>query len=522
MLAIWGWIGDNALMQGSSDPNVELLDAAALCRHLVADDSMHAFLADHRRVLFPDGMFADLFPSGRGRPSIPADVVATVMVLQALEGLSDRDAAMALRTNIGWKVAAGLALDDAGIHYSVLTYWRARLRESEQPERIFDAVRAVIDATGVLKGKKRRALDSTLLDDAVATQDTVTQLVSAIRRVRRLIPRAAGVAVTAHDYDTAGKPVCAWDDPDARTALVSGLVNDARAIIDAVDGMMLDDTASDAVGLLALVAGQDVEPGDDEGTWRIASRVAQDRVISTVDPDTRHMHKSRSSYRDGYKAHVAVEPDTGLITATALTPANAGDGPTGIDLLEDEEPGLQVLADSAYGSGEVRAALAEAGHTAAIKAIPLRRNPNLGADQFNRDDFVIDHTARSVTCPAGHTVHITPSGNAAFNTRCHDCPLRTRCTTSAKGRHLKIGARDAELAAARTAWTNGDFTDDYRQHRPMVERSIAWLVAKNNRRVRYRGLQRNQHGLTTRVAAINLRRLINLGLHRDHGTWALT
>ena len=110
-------------------------------------------MADHRRELFPDELFADLFPSGRGRPSVPADVVATVMVLQALEGLSDRDAAAALRTNIAWKVAAGLALDDPGIHYSVLTYWRTRLRGSDRPERIFEVVRSVIDQTGVLNGK---------------------------------------------------------------------------------------------------------------------------------------------------------------------------------------------------------------------------------------------------------------------------------------------------------------------------------------------------------------------------------
>ncbi len=128
-------------MQGRSDPDRQLLDASALCRHLVADDSVHAFLADHRHQLFPDVMFEDLFPSGRGRPSVPADVIATVMVLQALEGLSDRDAAAALRTNIAWKVAAGLALDDEGINYSVLTYWRTRLRQSERPERIFDAAR---------------------------------------------------------------------------------------------------------------------------------------------------------------------------------------------------------------------------------------------------------------------------------------------------------------------------------------------------------------------------------------------
>ncbi|MGI8757008.1 MAG: IS1182 family transposase [Acidimicrobiales bacterium] len=508
-------------MQGTSDPNAELLDAAALCRHLVPEDSVHAFLADHRRGLFPDDMFADLFPSGRGRPSVPADVVATVMVLQSLEGLSDRDAAMALRTNIMWKVAAGRALDDGGIHYSVLTYWRSRLRASQSPERIFDAVRAVIDATGVLAGKRRRALDSTLLDDAVATQDTVTQLVSAIRRVRRLVPEAAAVTVAAHHYDASGKPVCAWDDPDAKAALVSGLVNDARAIIDALAGVELDDGQGDAVGLLALVAGQDVEPGDDDGTWRIARRVAPDRVISTVDPESRHMHKSVSVYRDGYKAHVAVEPETGLITATALTPANAGDGPTGLVLLAGEAPGLQVLADSAYGSGDVRAALHEAGHTTAIKAIPMHRNHRLGPDQFNRDDFVIDHTSRTVTCPAGHTVAITTSSKAGFGTRCRACPLRSRCTTAAEGRIVTIHPHDIELAAARKAWNNGDFADDYQQHRPMVERSIAWLVAKGNRRVRYRGVERNQHGLAARVAAINLRRLVNLGLHNTETGWAL-
>jgi IS5 family transposase len=521
VLAFSAGIEKNGWMQGRSDPNRELLDAAALCRHLVAEDSVHAFLADHRSDLFPDDMFVDLFPSGRGRPSVPADVVATVMVLQALEGLSDRDAASALRTNIAWKVAAGLALDDAGIHYSVLTYWRSRLRASEAPERIFDAVRAVIDATGVLAGKRRRALDSTLLDDAVATQDTVTQLVSAIRRVRRLSSEAAGVMVSAHDYDAAGKPVCAWDDPTAKMALVSGLVNDALAIIDALDGVNLDDPQADAVGLLALIAGQDVEPGDDPGSWRIAERVAPDRVISTVDPQSRHMHKSVSSYRDGFKAHIAVEPETGLITATALTPANAGDGPTGIGLLAGEEPGLQILADSAYGSGDVRVALGAAHHSAAIKAIPLRRNPKLGADQFNRDDFIIDHSARLATCPNGITVTITAAGAATFGAKCRGCSLRSRCTTAADGRSLNIKPYDAELVAARRAWANGDFAVDYKQWRPMVERSIAWLVAKGNRRVRYRGVTRNRHGLAARVAAINLRRLVNLGLDHHNGTWTI-
>jgi IS5 family transposase len=507
-------------MQGVSGSDRELLDAAGLVGHLVPEGSVCRFLAEHRRRLFPDGLFADLFPSGRGRPSVPADVVATVMVLQSLEGLSDRDAIEALRTDIRWKVAAGLSLADEGFHPTVLTLWRNRLRVSDAPERIFDAVRAVVAETGILKAKTRRALDSTLLDDAVATQDTVTQLVSMIRRVREAIPQAASVEVAAHDYGHGGKPVCAWDDPAARDSLVTALVNDALAVLDGVTDVDLDDDQTRLVTLLALVAGQDVEPGETDGSWRIVRGVASDRVISTVDPETRHMHKSRSSYRDGYKAHVAVEPDTGLITRTALTPANTGDGGVGVSLLSDEDSGLQILADSAYGSGQVRADLVANGHQVVIKPIPLRRNPRLGDDQFPRDDFSIDYHAGTVTCPNGETVTINAAGDANFGARCRGCPVRSRCTSAKDGRTVTVGVHDQLLAAARTQWRAGDGVEDYRRYRPMVERSIAWLVANGNRRVRYRGVDANQVALSTRAAVLNLRRLINLGL--DHGPtgWA--
>jgi IS5 family transposase len=508
-------------VQGSSDPNRELLDAQALVGHLVPAGTVYAFLAEHRQRLFPDEMFADLFASGRGRPSVPAEVVATVLVLQSLEGLSDREALQAARTDLRWKVAAGLTLDDEGFHPTVLTLWRNKLRQSDRPERIFDAVRDVIAATGVLSGKTRRALDSTLLDDAVATQDTVTQLVSMIRRVRRSIPQTAAVTVSAHDYDSSGKPACAWDDSTARDELVTALVNDALAILAALDRVELDDEQQRLVGLLALVAGQDVEEGDQPGSWRIARNVAYDRVISTVDPETRHMHKSRSNYRDGFKAHLAIEPDTGLITGVDLTPANAGDGPTGVALLHGEGSGLQVLGDSAYGSGPVRADLEAAGHTAVIKPWPQPRNPNLGRDQFHRDDFTIDYSARTVTCPNAITVTISRTGAGTFGQRCVGCPLRTRCTSAAAGKTFKVSEHDQHLAAARASWRRGHGIDDYRQHRPMVERSIAWLVANGHRRVRYRGIERNRQALTIRAATINLRRLLNLGLDWNNG-WQLT
>jgi IS5 family transposase len=510
-------------VQGSSDSNRELLDAQALVGHLVPAGSVYAFLADHRGELFPDELFADLFASGRGRPSVPADVIATTMVLQSLEGLSDRDAIAALRTDLRWKVAAGLALDDEGFHPTVLTYWRNRLNASERPKRIFEAVRDVVDATGVLKGKTRRALDSTLLDDAVATQDTITQLVSLIRRVRRVVPAASAAVLVGDDYDqVSGKPACAWDDPDARTALVTRLVNDALAVLVVVDGIDLDDAQADLVGLLALVAGQDVEPGDSDGTWRIARRVSEHRVISTVDPETRHMHKNRCTYRDGYKAHLAAEPTTGLITDCRLTPANAPDGATGIDLLAGETEAVEVYADSAYGTGEMLAALDDCGHRPVIKPWPLRRNPNLGDDQFGRDEFIVDYTARTVTCPNGITVTIGDGGVAQFKQRCCGCPLRSRCTSARAGRAFTVGDHDQLLAANRRRWaTDADLVADYRTHRPLIERTIAWLTRHGHRRVRYRGVERNQLGLSTRAAAINLRRLVNLGLtHTDSG-WKL-
>lgn len=506
-------------MQGTSDPNLELLDAMAMCGHLVAHDSVHWFLAEHRQRLFPDDMFADLFSSGRGRPSVPADVVATVMVLQALEGLSDREAIGQLRMNIAWKVAAGRPLHDEGFHPTVLTLWRNKLRASDGPQRIFDAVREVIDATNILAGKTRRALDSTVLDDAVTRQDAIMQLVAQIRRVRRLVPAAKQLELVAHDYDIdAGKPVCAWNDRADIDRVVTELVTDAHTILTALDGIDLNDTQTEAVGLLALVAGQDVEPGDSDGTWRIAPVTRPGRMVSVHDPESRHVHKTNHNYRDGFKAHIGIEPDTGLITACDLTAGNVGDAQAAPGLLADEPEPVEVLADSAYGSGQFRAHLAEHGHTATIKPIPLR---SAIVDGFTIDDFIIDLTAMTATCPNGTTVAIGPkSRQARFTRRCDGCPLRERCTRAANGKVLSVHVHHDLLAAARAHALTNDFITPYRQHRPMVERSIAWLIRRNGRKVRYRGIARNQIGFAHRCAAINLRRLVNLGIEWDQ-QWQL-
>ena len=398
----------------------------------------------------------------------------------------------------------------------MFVYWRRRLNDSDRPHRIDEAVKDVAARTGILNGRSRRALDSTVLDDAVATQDTVTQLVAAIRRVRRLVPEACEVHVVANDYDRGGKPDCAWDDQVARDALVTALVTDAIAIIDCLPARMLDEQQERAVALLALIAGQDVEPGEKPGQWRIARAVAKDRVVSVVDDESRHAHKSRASYRDGYKGHVAVEPESGLITAHTVTAGNTGDGDAVGELLDGEVEPVEVLGDSAYGSGKTRDEIAEKGHTATIKPKPLRPAVPGG---FDRDDFTVDHQNRTVTCPNGKTVTISAKGSATFGRRCDGCPLRAKCTTSRAGRSLHVSDHDRHLVAARKQAQTPQFKKAY-PRRSLVERSISWMVNHGHRRCRYRGVKRNQLGWSLRVAAVNLTRLVNLGMRYDNG-WTI-
>ena len=554
-------------MQGTEKPDRELLDALGLCGALVREGSVHRFLAEHRLRLFGDGLFADLF-GGRCRPSVPGSVIAVVMVLQALEGCSDREAIERLRCDVRWKAAAGLGIDDEGFDASVLTLWRQRLRASERPERIFDAVREVAAECGALSKRTMRALDSTVLYDAVATQDTVTMIGAQIRRVRRLAPRAAAL-VLARDYDSRAKPACDWGDPDERGWLIDELVTDAQRVLDALEGSELSDEQAQAAALLAVVAGQDVEADPKvPGRWRIARRVAKGRVISTVDPEARHARKSRSQRRDGYKAHICAEPDTGLITAAELTTADTSDAQVGPRLLQQDPTaphntdtdsadttadtadtdtadttadtadtdtadttadtaavggvgaegfvGL-VLADSAYASGEALDAFAAAGYDTAIK--PIDPRPRI-AGGFTRDDFTIDTDAQTVTCPAGHTKAVK-SGAARFGALCNGCPLRARCTTSAAGRSVTVNKHHHRRQTNKTRFAQPATQATYRQHRPMAERSIAWLTRNKARRVPYRGVAANHLWLTTRAAAVNLVRLTNLGVTHNNGAFTL-
>jgi hypothetical protein len=533
--------------------------------------SVYRLLAEHGGALFGDEYFADLFKcSALGRPTVPARVMATVMLLQAYEGLSDREACDRLTFDLRWKAAAGLTVDAEAFHPTVLVGMRNRLRASQRPRRLFDDVNTTARAAGLLRGR-RRVLDSTPLLDAVTTQDTVIQLRAAIRKLLVVADRAdpglAGavrsVLTRDDDYASLGKPPCDWDDPKAREALVDALVRDANAALDVLDGRELDGALGEVVELLALVAGQDVEAGDD-GIFRIARRVAKDRMISTVDTEARHGHKSRARTFDGYKSHLGIDPDDELITGVAVTPANAADREVIDELLDnpvtdtasgapdtvtgaDDNPDAdadadadetindsgehvngdleskvyEVYGDSAYADGATLDEQTGRGHDMRAKVPPVRN-----ANGYSKDQFRIDLTAGTVTCPAEHTVAISTGRRhqvARFGALCESCPLRTECTKARSGRVITIHAHEAALQHAKTRQRDPDWQQDYRTYRPVVERKISHFTRRpwGGRKARCRGQKRILTDILARAGAINLARLATLGLHADPGGWAI-
>ena len=536
-----------------------LRTTANYCSGRVAEDSIYGVLHRECFTVFPDEMFADLF-TDVGRRSVPPMIVAVVMVLQRIEGLSDREAVDRFSFDARWKYAAGgLDFDYPGFVHTVLVDMRARLAASQAPDRIFQVTLAAARQAGLLG--RRRVLDSTPVYDAVATMDTVTLIRSAIRGLLRAAdgdrdrPELGGmlraVLERDDDYAVAGKPACDYDDAAARVALVDALAVDGHACLGVLAGRQLCGPVVRCGQLLATVLGQDLAETDD-GRFLIARRVAPDRVISTVDTQARHGRKSSASGFDGYKGHVGIDPDSEIITATTVTAGNAGDAAAAQVLLADDlasaasavdgdDSGgggngtgdgtggsgrpLVVYGDAAYGAGELLQALDAAGVKAMCKVQP----PVAPAGRLAKDQFTVDLTAGTVCCPAGVTTTIRPAGTggamAYFGAACASCPLAAQCTAAKGGRTISVGPHEEQLGRARVAQQDPLWRQDYRATRPKVERKIGHLMRRRHggRRARVRGQDKITADLSLLAAAVNLARLAVLNLvSTGSGSWAVS
>lgn len=507
------------------------------------ETSIYAFFHRERDALFPDEDFCDLFDE-KGRRSVPPSVVAVVMALQRLEGLSDREAVERYTFDNRWRYAAGVGgYDTAGwtsFAHTVLVDMRERLRHSTRPNRIFEVALGAAKEAGLIG--RRRVLDSTPLYDAVATMDTITLIRSAIRGLLKVADpelrlELSGVIKSGDDYVSSAKPQIDWEDEVARAELVDSRATDGFAMVMALSGRELSSKVFEAACLLLTVLGQDLEERED-GTFAIARRVAKDRVISVVDPETRHGHKTSAHGFDGFKAHVAIDPDAELVTATVVTAGNEGDAAPAEELLgdlfeEDEDAGARSEAtddehrvaygDNAYGTGELHTLLEETGVTDRLKT----QDPVAPAGRFPKDRFVIDLEADTVTCPVGISVtirrHKDGSGTAAFTDACATCPLREQCTASPSGRVVNVSRNEAALAAARERQRDPAWRQDYRQKRPKVERKLAQLMRRRHggRRARVRGTVRVDADFALLAAAHNLARLARLGLCSTPEGWSV-
>jgi len=507
-------------MLGKQKGQMSLADAqlwTGKSKQLVDPGSYHDRFAKVRPTILKDEDFAHWFDPKIGRPSVPPSVVAGAFLLALREECTDREAEQRMRFDLRWKWALGLDLTDSGCDHSSICLFRGRLLAHQEEGKLFqEIVRRAVEA-GLLAKRAMQVMDSSPMLGAAAVQDTYKLIRTALHKLvkghGKELPDALRPRLKR--YLKTGKPVINWEDPEARRRELERLVGDAELALAELPEESDKPGAAAARDLLKQVARQDVEEGPD-GRTRIRQGVAKDRVVSTVDPEMRHGHKSSAGKWNGYKKHVSVEPETELLTAVALTAANVGDGAVAMELLEQQsEVGLapaEVVADMAYAGGELRSqALGQGEGTMLITKSPARSR-----EYFDKADFRIDLTANTVTCPADQVVEIRflpgHATEAKFNTAtCSACHLASLCLRNPdSGRTVTINPHEDQLQAAQQRREAPDFPA-LQKKRPTVERKQAHWNRHGGRRSRYFGAAKTRLQLFWSAAVVNLDRMMVIG-----------
>ncbi len=530
-------------MLGERSDQRGLWEADRLYLDHVGRDTFYGLLASLRGRLFRDADFAEFYCPDNGRDSVPPSLLATALLLQSHDKVSDAEAKARADFDLRWKVALGIEVEDRPFAKSTLQVFRAQLILHDKVREVFESSLRLARESGYLKKRSMRvALDTTNILGRGAVKDTCNLLADGVVKLLRALAAVEKSSVKewakARGYgrylasSIKGEAAIDWSDRKARQALLAGIVADADRLLELsrqAQGELTKDgeerqhivTAAELLGQLLL---QDIErkSGDGDGDDGVSLKdgVSRDRMMSVHDPEMRHGHKSSSRRFDGHKAAIVVDTDSQLITAVAVLPGNAPDNLGALELVEQSEantgvPVQEAMGDAAYGDGATRQTFADVGRKL-VARVPGRPDRK----RFPKDDFVIDLAAGSCTCPAGQVTHtIVPAGKRtdaagrvyrlqAFQfdgAECRTCPLRSQCIAAKgrKGRRVLIHPQEGMLQEARALQQSAAY-DEYRARRVAVEHRLARLVQLGIRQSRYFGRVKTRFQLYLAATVANL------------------
>ena len=524
-------------MLGERSDQRGLWEADRLYLDHVGKDTFYGLLASLRGQLFRDADFAGFYCPDNGRDSVPPSLLATALLLQTHDKVSDAEAKARADFDLRWRVALGIEVEERPFAKSTLQVFRAQLILHDKVREVFESSLRLARESGYLKKRSMKvALDTTSILGRGAVRDTCNLLADGIVKLLRALSQVEGISVgkwaKAQGYgrylasSIKGEAAIDWSDKRARTALLAGIVADADRLLELsrqAQGELREESterqrivaAAELLGQLLL---QDV--GRAESGVSLKDGVSRDRMMSVHDPEMRHGHKSSSRRFNGHKAAIVVDTDSQLITAVDVLPGNAPDNLGALELVEQSEantgvPVEEAVGDAAYGDGDTRQTFAEAGRPL-VARVPGRPNRK----HFPKDDFVIDLAAGSCTCPAGQVTHTTvPAGKRTDGTGrvhrlrafqfdgevCRACPLRSQCIAAKgrKGRRVLIHPQEALLQQARELQQSASY-DQYRKRRVAVEHRLARLVQLGIRQARYFGRAKTKFQLYLAATVANL------------------
>ena len=541
-------------MLGKRSDQKGLWEADRLYLDYVGKDTFYGLLASLRGQLFRDDDFAEIYCPDNGRDSVPPSLLATALLLQTYDKVSDAEAKARADFDIRWKVALAIEIEDRPFAKSTLQMFRAQLILHDKVREVFESSLRLARQSGYLKKRGMRvALDTTYILGRGAVKDTYNLLADGIVKLMRALAAVAKIDVrewaAAQRYDKylgssiKGEAAIDWSDRRARAALLAEIVADADRLLELVRRAWVElpeDSAQrqsivDGAELLGQLLHQDIErkSGDadahaDDGV-SLRDGVSKDRMVSVHDPELRHGHKSSRRRFNGHKAAIVVDTDSQLITAVDVLPGNAPDNLGALELVEQSEASTdsvvqEAMGDAAYGDGGTRQTFADAGRQLVAK-VPGRPNRS----HFPKDDFHLDLAAGSCTCPAGQVTHAMVSAGKRTDAAgrvyrlqafqfdgavCRECPLRSQCIAAQgrQGRRVLIHPQEALLQEARALQQSAAY-DEYRARRVVVEHRLARLVQLGIRQSRYFGRVKTRFQVYLAATVANLTLVLgNIGL----------